>query len=71
MGWLYETGRSVDQDLDRAFFFYDKSAIQGNVFGMKYMAILLLKGRRGLLGRLLGGVVFSKIYSFCYLLRCA
>lgn len=60
LGWIYETGRGVDLDRERAYVYYERAAKRGHIFGLKCLALLLLKGQRGYLARVKGLYLFFK-----------
>lgn len=60
LGWIYENGRALPVDIERAIFYYKKSADGGNVFGKKGLALLFLQGRAGRLRVVLGAFLFMQ-----------
>jgi TPR repeat protein len=59
LGWMHEIGRATAVDLEKAFSYYGQSAARGNIFGKKSLALLLIHGHRGLVGRVRGLLIFA------------
>lgn len=60
LGWVYETGRGVDQNVQKAFSYYERSGALGNIFGLKNAALMLIKGHMGFIQRIRGLLLFLK-----------
>lgn len=60
LGRMYEFGKGVVKSIDKALFYYESAAAQGHVFGIKNLALLLMQGRRGMLARCRGLLLFVK-----------
>lgn len=54
LGWIYDTGRGVKADKEKALSYYKHATELGHVFAQKELAILLVKGHSGLLMRFYG-----------------
>lgn len=59
LGWIYETGRSVPADRERAMAYYKQAAQAGNVFGKRALALQWMRGHGGMLRRVQGVFLFS------------
>lgn len=68
LGWIYDTGRGVTVDKEKAFLCYKKAADLGHIFAKKQLAILLIKGHRGFYSRLYGVLIFIKCIVLVVLL---
>jgi len=60
LGRMYETGKGITHDLELAYACYEKAALKNHMFGLKHLALLLLKGHRGAIGRMRGTWLFIK-----------
>ncbi len=60
LGRMYEAGKGVGRSLDSAYACYEKDALKNHMFGLKHLALLLLAGHQGVLGRLRGVGLFIK-----------
>lgn len=60
LGWVYETGRGIEQDSHNAFMHYERSAALGNIFGLKNTALMMIKGHLGVIQRFRGIYLFVK-----------
>ncbi len=58
LGWIYDIGRGVTSDKERALQYYERASNLGHIFAKKYLAILLMKGHKGFLFRMLGILIF-------------
>ena len=58
LGWIYETGRGVGVDMEKAFLYYEKAGKLGNIFGLKSSGLMLIKGYQGLFSRIKGIYLF-------------
>lgn len=54
LGWVYEVGRGVEPDREKAYAYYERAAKAGHLFAQKELALLLVQGQRGWLARLKG-----------------
>ncbi|MGH7265472.1 MAG: tetratricopeptide repeat protein [Candidatus Rokuibacteriota bacterium] len=48
LGWAYHAGEGVDRDLSRAADCFRQASRQGHIFGMREVALRMLRGREGL-----------------------
>lgn len=59
IGWIYEVGRGVKRDSNKAFVFYERAADLGHIFARKQVARFLMRGHLGTLKRLQGLLLFA------------
>ncbi|GJL65720.1 MAG: hypothetical protein NPIRA05_06910 [Nitrospirales bacterium] len=60
LAWIYQEGKGVNVDKDRAYELFNKNAQDGHIFSQMAKAKILLKGCRGPLGRLAGVYYYLK-----------
>ena len=61
LGWIYDIGRGVKEDKEKALYYYTRAVNLGHVFAQKYLAVLMIKGHLGFIARFNG--VFQFIRS--------
>ncbi|MCT7319367.1 sel1 repeat family protein [Ralstonia sp. CHL-2022] len=62
LGVAYLEGRGVPKDLDMAVHYLEVAKRNGNVFAWRNLAVLDIKGRRGMLRRIIGIIDFSTMF---------
>jgi len=60
VGRFYRDGISVAQDVKSALGLFDKGAKQGHLHSMRELAVMKIKGCKGVMGRLCGLFLFTK-----------
>lgn len=54
LGWIFDVGRGVKRDKEKALNYYRRAANLGHVFSQKQLAILMIKGQLGFIARIHG-----------------
>ncbi|MCT7313309.1 sel1 repeat family protein [Ralstonia sp. CHL-2022] len=64
LGVAYLEGRGVPQDLEMAVHYLEAAKRNGNVFAWRQLAVLDIKGRRGMMRRIIGSIDFLTMFSY-------
>ena len=60
LGRMHQTGKAVPQDTQRAYNDFSFATSKGHIRSMRWKAVLLLRGQKGLFGRVTGVFVFLR-----------
>lgn len=66
LGRLYELGRGVNCDKEKAYSLFERAAQLGHIFALKAYATRMMKYRRGLFGFIKGCFLVIKAYFLAY-----
>jgi TPR repeat protein len=69
LGRTYELGNGVPIDIGRAYRYFAQAAAKGHVFAQRQLAVRLIRGREGFVGRLRGLRIFAATLLNAFTIR--
>ncbi|MFA0810869.1 tetratricopeptide repeat protein [Microbulbifer epialgicus] len=62
LGWIYENGKGIGVDKNKALLYYERSADLGHVFALRNLGRMLKSGKYGYFKRLVGFLFIFKAF---------